>query len=199
MYSQYDEDDIVLAMIEGAALPCGNTVLEIGAWDPVTFSNSRALIERGWHAVLIEPSPGPLQNLVVAYADHGERVKVIAAAVGFEHGGLMKLNITDDAVSSADAETLEKWKDAGGYYGTLHVPQIGIPEILNQFGGFSVVSIDAEGTSVDLARAYLSTGARPLALIVEHDSRLVELLQEAQRAGYAAVHTNGTNVVLGLR
>lgn len=195
MYSQYGEDDVIAAILKRREVS-GGAVLDIGAWAPETFSNSRALIATGWAAVLIEPSPGPLQNLLRFYAGH-EGVQIIGAAVGFS-GGLVRMMFTDDAVSSASLEVQNTWKDAGGYYGEGWVSQITLDDILNQFGGFAVVSIDTEGSSVDVAKHLLALGQRPAALVVEHDNRLVELLGIAEAAGYRAEMTNGTNVVLGL-
>lgn len=39
-------------------------LLDIGAWHPTDKSNSRALIELGWQAVLIEPTPGNMINML---------------------------------------------------------------------------------------------------------------------------------------
>lgn len=55
-------------------------LLEIGAFDAFAMSNSRALIELGWSAVLFEPSPGPLRALVKEYGNN-PKVEVVAAAV----------------------------------------------------------------------------------------------------------------------
>ena len=55
-YSQAAEQPHILKAFEGR--PPGR-LLDIGAWNPFTFSHSRALIEMGWFGVLVEPSPGP--------------------------------------------------------------------------------------------------------------------------------------------
>lgn len=194
-YSQYGEDQIVAHLLQ--EMKCG-WLLEIGAWDPIEFSNSRLLIEAGWHAVLVEFSPGPLKRLAQEYNDCGH-VDIIAAAVAIGDGKLVKCALTDDAVSTSSAATEKIWSEAGGYYGRAYVPTIKIEDILAQFGGFQFVSIDAEGYSVDLAKTYLGTGQLPDAMIVEHDNRLGELLSIATARGYSAVHVNGTNVVLSRR
>ena len=54
MYSQNHEDDIVLNFFQNTE--SNKTVLEIGANDGKTFSNSLLLIENGWKAHLVEPS-----------------------------------------------------------------------------------------------------------------------------------------------
>jgi FkbM family methyltransferase len=192
IYSQYGEDEIVLKLL-GSRAP--GTLLDVGAWHPRTFSNSRALIEAGWKAVLIEPSPGPLRELVAEYGEN-PNVKVIGAALTVEDEHVFPLRISDDGLSSADSETLKKWATTGGYFGTMWTPALSLARFFNQFGGeFEFVSIDTEGTSIDLAKAYLA-GPEPLVMIVEHDNRIVELMQTAQQHGYSIAHANGTNVIL---
>jgi len=193
LHSQYNEDDIILPLLAHIS-DCN--LLDIGAWDPVTFSNSRALIKLGWSAVLIEPSPGPVKNLVREYGQQ-EHIRVIAAAVTVG-GGLVEMEMTDDAVSvqSIYLQRLQTWTAAGGFYGRLTVPSISVADLFAQFGGqFEFVSIDTEGTSVPIFIEMLRIGPRPRVVIVEHDNRIVELNQHAEEAHYRQVHINGTNAV----
>ncbi len=170
--------------------------MDIGAWDPKTFSNSRALIEAGWSALLIEPSPGPVKNLIREYADNPS-VRVLAGAVTVE-GHVIELAITDDAVSmpSSDKQRVEEWTSVGGFYGKLLVPSMSMEKLFWQFGGdFKMISIDTEGTSVPLFCEMLRLGVRPKCVVVEHDNRIVELNQYAAAAGYRQQYLNGTNAV----
>jgi FkbM family methyltransferase len=193
MYSQQHEDDLIGKLLDGVT----GKLLDIGAWNPVTFSNSRLLIKRGWKAVLVEPSPGPVRDLAREYY-RNENVQVVAAAVSLEATHLLSMDVTDDAVSTSDLQALTKWAEAGGYYGTILVPTVTISELQNQFGSFQFVSIDAEGTSVDLARAYIETGDRPKVMIVEHDNRLVELISFMQPE-YRLELSNDTNAIFKLK
>ncbi len=195
-YSQNGEDLIILNELSRRGIGTGSgKLLDIGAWDPVVLSNSRLLIELGWKAVLIEPSPGPLRNLIGKYKDLKD-VTVIGAAVGIEPG-LVRMQITDDAVSTSDAGVQQTWKDAGGYIGSAYIPVITIQQIFDQFGGpFDFVNIDTEGSSVALAIEYLKTEAYPRVMCVEHDGRVIELMEYAQTRHYAAIHTTRENVIL---
>lgn len=51
MYSQNDEEAIIMRYFANRT----GRLLDIGAADGMTNSNSLALIERGWRAVLVEP------------------------------------------------------------------------------------------------------------------------------------------------
>jgi len=190
MFSQYGEDDLFLPL-----LPIVGRFLEIGAWHPTDKSNSRALFERGWSGILIEPSPGPLLNLLSEYHDE-PRIQIIAAAVTVE-GGLVELQVTDDAVSTSDRKQYDAWKSVTKFRGALTVPALSVADLFARFGGaFDFISIDTEGGSVDLFAEMLRAGPRPRVVVVEHDSRLVELAQYAEQANYRQIHLNGTNVVL---
>jgi len=193
MYSQNDEEKYILEACKSSTV---RRVLDIGAWDPKDKSNSRALIELGWSAILIEPSPGPVRNLVVEYADT-PTVTVVCGAVGFERG-MAQILITDDAVSSTQNQTVETWKERGGYIGRMLIPTITIGDILTRWGSFDMVSIDTEGTSVDLLHVLLATEMFPRCICVEHDGRAVEAQMAAQKRGYKQVYASAENLVFSL-
>ena len=194
-YSQNGEDLVVAAQFPP---DYKGTLLEIGAWEPINLSNSRLLIERGWSAVLVEFSPIPVSKLVREYAKC-ERVKIIAAAItpGPEH--VTRYQITDDALSTNDAEQLRIWKTAGGYYGPLWVPTLSVDALLSQFFGDTVIdfaSIDTEGSSPDIAIALMSTDHRPKVLCVEHNGATVRIMETAQKYQYKMIHMNQENMIL---
>lgn len=190
-HSQYGEDETFVSL-----LPATGRLLEIGAYHPTTFSNSRALIEKGWQAVLIEPSPYAMQSLLEEYGHAEPLVTLIQAAVTVEAVALVPLAVTRDAVSTSSDTVYEAWREQAAYVGNINCASITIPEITNQFGGFDFVSIDAEGYSVEIAIAYIQTyKQRPQVLICEHDGRIVELSQVMHACGYKTVLTNGTNLV----
>jgi hypothetical protein len=67
-YSQHkgEEEAILQLFHDGKDAQQAGKALDIGAWSPTTFSNTRALYERGWELVLVEPSPGPFLLLMRA-------------------------------------------------------------------------------------------------------------------------------------
>lgn len=218
-FSQCGEQEYILANT-----PETGRFLDIGSWHPTIFSNVRALFERGWSGLMIEPAPGPFINILRACSQCGDvpselygerkakacekcggirygddpRLTLICGAVGFERG-LVSIHATDDALSTSDDANFNKWKAIGGFYGSFLAPVITLEDLFNQFGGdFQFVNIDVEGASVDLFKRLLQLGPRPNCIVVEHDSRVVECADAAQAAGYRQVHLNGTNVVYAL-
>lgn len=217
MYSQYEEEKYVIDAFAGKA---GGRFLDIGAHHPTDKSNTRALIELGWSGILIEPSPGPFINLMRACVEcggvkeemYGERKALACGGCGGQtlYGyserltlmqacvatvpGLVRLELSDDALSSSG--DTQPWKSAGAsFYGYAMVPAITPASLANQFGGFDMISIDTEGTSVDLLLHMLTLGWGPRCFVVEHDNRMSEIMSAATSL-YNVVYGNGTNLVL---
>ncbi len=170
------------------------SLLDIGAWHPTELSNSRALIELGFSATLIEPSPEPFISLVKEYGEH-PNVLLICAAVTLEPG-LVKLHATADAVSTTSDAEREKWRHSGGFYGSFLTWGLTLEEISNRFGGFSFINYDAEGISADLFLHALELGWETTCVCVETDGRAEEIITKATPRGYHVVYGNGTNLVL---
>ncbi len=204
MYSQNSEDDI----IAGCFPPDhkGN-LLEVGAWFPTEFSNSRLLIEKGWDATLVEFSPLAVDRLI-RFHEGNDKVRVIQAAITPNERHVERFRITEDALSEPEAEgqTSTRWKDmrpgySGGFYGHLWVPTLSLQTLLSQFFGdkrIDFASIDTEGSSAELAIAMMnsSLGWRPKVLCCEHDNRDVEIWQVAKTYGYKMVDKNQENLIL---
>lgn len=192
-YSQCGEQAAILAAFNGATETIGRA-LDIGAWNAKTFSNTRALYELGWSLTMIEPSPAPMLGLLEEYGE-SERVTLVQACMGIEPG-LVDLHVSDDAVSTSDGATFEKWKAHAKFMGRMMVPVLTWEDISNRFGGFDMVSIDAEGQSSDLFLRMLHLGIFPHCVVVEHDERTTELLSAATPHHYKATFVNQTNLVL---
>lgn len=191
-YSQYNEEGFILANT-----PDAGRFLDVGAWNAKQFSNTRALYEKGWSGVMIEPSPEPFLGLLKEYGKE-PRIDLLCAAMGFEREGIVILHATADAVSTTDEAVHALWKDAGGYYGKFWTPIVTWNKIMTQFGRFEFVNLDAEGISVDLLHALLATEMMPACICVEHDGRTNEAIEAATGRGYKVVYGNGTNLVLAL-
>ena len=192
-FSQYEEDLAIAECFKGRDKP--GRFLDIGAWDPKTFSNTRALYELGWSGVMIEPSPTPMLSLLKEYGKE-PRITLVQAAVAPTET-IVAFEMSDDSVSTSDPASYAKWKDQTHFHGTVMVRTITWDQICLWYGGFDFVNIDAEGTSVDLFHEMLKAGARPQCCCVEHDGRLAELAAAAtsQGIGYKMVYSNGTNAL----
>ena len=190
MYSQNDEERYILEAVKDSSR---KHLLDIGAWDPKDKSNSRALIEQGWRAVLIEPSPGPLKSLLAEYG-YNPAVQIVAAAVAMEQL-LADFEMSDDAISSDQAKHVALWRQHTKYLGRMKVWTMTPNQIFDIFGAFDFISIDAEGSSVDILKAVLKSEMYPACICVEHDDRIVEACQAAAERGYKMTYASGENLV----
>lgn len=233
-YSQYAEQAAILEAFGWS--PDGSTYddskrtitprfLDIGCWDPITFSNTRALVELGWSGVMIEPAPGPFLELLRCCTKCGlgvdDRVHEVygqrkqrecdkcgGLRYGFDprftliHGavattpGLVELWVTDDALSTNDVASKKKWDELGGFYGKIYSPAITLEQIGNQFGGFDFVNFDVEGQSAELFLQMLTLGWQPRVVCVETDGRDSEIIAKATPLHYRVHMGNGQNLVL---
>ena len=192
-YSQHDEERYILEVLRGLA-PETAHFLDIGAWHPTCLSNTRALVERGWSGMMIEPSPQPFLNLLDAYGASG-KITLLLGAIGLE-SCIAPMWITDDAVSTLIETEYEVWRKHANFRGQILVPVITLDQLFHQYGGdWQFINIDAEGISPALFKRLLKIGVRPRCICVEHNQQIVELAGHAQCAGYRQVYLNGTNVV----
>ena len=192
-YSQGDEERWILKHT-----PQEGRFLDIGAWQAKQFSNTRALYERGWSGVMVEPSPMPMHGLLQEYGND-PRIVLIQAAVGLDNN-FVRLAVTQDAVSTTEPRWERRWKEEGGFYGSMYVLTITLNDVFLKFGGgFDFVNIDTEGTSVECLKAMLAIGVHPQCICFEHDRRFAESFAHFDAIGYKLVHENDTNRVVALR
>lgn len=83
-YSQFGEDG-VLQLIFSVIRPSNEWCFECGAADGLFFSNTRRLIEHGWHGVLVEADPRAFARLRVNNQGFGDRVQLFNCRVDSGH------------------------------------------------------------------------------------------------------------------
>jgi FkbM family methyltransferase len=142
---------------------------------------------------MIEPSPEPFLGLLREYGNE-DRIQLVCGAVGLDRS-ITRFHATADALTTSDEGNFDRWRSAGGFYGSFYAPRITIPEIVSRFGDFDFVSIDAEGSSVDLLHALLATEMRPACICVEYDARSEECMESAAGRGYQLLYTSAENAV----
>src|ERR1700675_5033925 len=78
IHSQFGEDGVierVFAVVGETTRTC----CEFGAWDGIHFSNTRALVERGWRGVFVEADPERFEELRDLYPTGCGHVTIQAA------------------------------------------------------------------------------------------------------------------------
>jgi FkbM family methyltransferase len=84
-YSQHGEQALILEYFAGAE---PGAFLDLGAYDGLTHSNTRALSDRGWRGVCVEACPATFTRLVENHRGN-DKIQCVNAAV-LDYNGLAK-------------------------------------------------------------------------------------------------------------
>lgn len=158
-YGQNKEDEIINDLIVSKyGSDFKGTILDLGANDGITLSNSRYFIENGWKGVLIEAGKSPYQKLMTTVLPN---TIAINCAVGNQDGFLTfyesnNLLNSDDIglVSSLVADETQRWRKAGIGFTEYQVECFTWESFRNKFHlnsqNFDIISIDIEGMDYDV-------------------------------------------------
>lgn len=179
-------------------------LLDIGANDGVTFSNSHALINAGWDAVLVEPSPKAFDKLQGQYLTH-EGVQCLELAIGAENGRLILkesgslLNTGDVAlVSSFLPEEQARWQSLNMPFEDVEVEMVNVATLLqrSKIKQFDFVSVDIEGLEPVVVPQFDFNALGAKMVCIEFNGKNKELFNRHMMAQkYKLVHTNAENLI----
>lgn len=196
---QNGEDRIVAEWLAAHRPGLVGCVLDLGAHDGRTFSNTGKLLDAGWGGTLVECSPKPLGALLDRYGER-ENIRVVGACVEVTepHVGLTMLSDSNgDCVSTTTERNRRVWGQFVKFR-RLFVPVLSIDRLIYACPGpYHVLSIDLEGQSVDVFRALRIAQWTELAVcVVEFDDKRDAALEHAANAGFRLHAENGENVIL---
>jgi len=194
MYSQSEEEKYILEFFKDK--PAGR-LLEIGAYHPTVFSNSRALLELGWNGILIEPSPKCFGALEEFYKD-SSTVDIVNVAIG-SYDGKLKFHDSGGANATAIEEHYTKWKSVQLDYEDVEVDCVTWDTFYRNFPGiYNFVSIDAEGMDYLILRQMNLTEMRTDLVCVEYTYYKQEIFDFLNNSGLTKLlHYNGENIIMG--
>lgn len=195
MYSQNQEEQHILEYFKDQ--PTGKFI-DIGAYDVFRFSNTRALYEKGWEGILVEPAPTNYRAIADHYKDE-PRIKVLNDAIGVGTCLIDFYESDGDAVGTTDKAHMEKWAAAGVKYTKIEIGQADVEDFLTMFGeGTDFLSIDTESTNMELFRHIPSWVFEQIKLFcIEHDGLWEEIETTLTPFGFTKLHLNAENIILG--
>jgi FkbM family methyltransferase len=177
-YSQNKED---IAVLNYFGKDFKGILLDIGANDGITLSNSRLLIENGWDAHLIEPATIPFSKLKELYND-SQNVFVFNIAIGNENKDVdfwesgKHLSEKDSGLLSTASESeTKRWKKEVFEKKTVSMftfqtfMQMSLL-LFKKSTSFDFISIDAEGLDLDILKQINLTDLNVKCLCIEHNS-----------------------------
>ena len=207
MYSQNNEEKIILDYFWGCN-PKDMNLLDIGANDGQTFSNSLALIQAGWNGILLEPSPKAFQKLQALHADNYKVQCMnygIALASGevhfYESGGYD--GGEDVALYSSSSENeIKRWN------GKVQFEQISVTmKTWEQFlaenkpTAIDFITIDIEGHDLDVLMQIDLTALKCKIVVAEWnsvDSIGQGMVNYCNQHGLREINRNAENIIFAL-
>lgn len=196
-YSQNNEEEIILKYFEGQKL---GTYLDIGAYDPEVFSNTRALYELGWRGVLVEPAEMNY-NVLKEYFKEDKATQIIQTCVGSYDGEITFYDSGGDAIGTTKKEEIQKWIEGGGSTFTEVVSPICTVQTLLEkaiYKKFDFVNVDTEGNVWEIFSQINLNELGCSLVCVEHNSKDFEKYNGyCVRQGFRLLHKNGENLIFG--
>jgi len=191
--SQIEQERWVFAMCNGRR---DGHFAEIGAFDGVLHSNSYFLeSEHGWKGVCVEPNPGLFTRL-----RESRSALCLERAVYRETGQILSFIPSQEIGTLAEFAGNDRYADdrarAAATHGLIQVETISFAEIaaMGDFGetGFDYVSLDTEGSELEILRTIDLDRHRIALFTIEHN--FVEPRREEMRILLAAAGYDRLNV-----
>ena len=181
-YSQIGQDKWVLERVFPDVTD--GFFLDVGSADGTLLSNSKALEERGWRGICIDPFPKNMED---------RRCRMLKEVVFSETGKTVQFQASGDVGGVKD--TLGKWKGEALGAATVEFTTVTLRDILEttrapQFIHF--ISLDIEGAELEALKGFPFDKHRIGALAVEHNDEEpkrseIERLMKAH--GYRRIHS----------
>lgn len=196
-YTQNDEERVILDYFKGAV----GAFCSLGENDGVTFSNVRALAERGWTGVMIEPDPEAFSRLEKLYLEYRGLYTYNYAISDYngkkilqKSSSLLK-NGDTGLVSTFNVSEMERFKSIVSYTPIeVQVYTWGTARNRWQIRDFDMISMDIEGSElqvlpdIDLSKTKL--------LCIEHNGKQ-DLKKEYEKylEGFKLIYTSPENLI----
>jgi FkbM family methyltransferase len=204
-YGQNKEDEVINnLMISKYGSDFKGSILDLGANDGVTLSNSRYFIENGWYGILVEAGNLPYEKLLKTILPN---TTAINCAIGNQDGYLTfyeSKNLLDSndvgLVSSLVSQETQRWREAGVGYTEYKVECHTWNTFKNTFHlesrNFDIISIDIEGMDYDVLSQMNLTELDCKVLCVEFNGKdMQKYVNYAGNHGMTLVHQNPENLI----
>lgn len=194
-YGQNSEDIAIQSYFDSIQQYSGR-VLDIGAFDGITFSNSRALIEQGWRGVLVEADFGNAENCRKNNIGH-DTLTLCAAVDPHDTGIKTFYSSNGDMVGTTEENHRNKWaKDVK--FNECLVMSVSVLTLFHQFNDtFDFINIDVEGVSSEIAKVMIPMYKNCKVICIEHDNEADYLRSLCRQYGYTKeLLFNGENLIM---
>lgn len=206
-HSQNNEEEIIAGYFENFT----GILLDVGANDGKTLSNSYALIKKGWRAALVEPSCSVAYKLWNLYSNN-RKVEIYEMAIAektgrdilWDSGEL--LGRGDKAlVSTLVPEETKRWASLKMPFKEIEVSTVTFDDFMkiSKYKQFQFISIDAEGMDVAILKQMNLNKLDCQCLCIEHNGKaqvVNEILAHCRLFGLKhQIGYNQENIILARR
>jgi FkbM family methyltransferase len=175
----------------------GGFYIDVGAWDPVVDSVSKAFYEHGWRGIDVEPLP----EYAEALRQDRPGNTVIQALVSPVAEKRQFFHIPETGLSTSLQDYAERHRQKGWNIEEIEVESVTLAELFRQANGREIhwLKIDAEGMEKDVLESWGQHGARPWVVVVEATQPNSQVLSVADweymlfERGYSFVYFDGLN------
>lgn len=192
MYSQQEEEKVILEFFNGYV----GRLLDIGAYHPTIFSNSRRLIELGWEAVLVEASPQCYDGLVKFYKENPAKVQICGKAISTVDGKI-KFYDSGGAVATASPIHYNIWKDVQKDFQEITIDSVSWETLYKEFPGiYEFINIDVEGLDWMVLKQINLNETETSLVCIEPSYNKNEIFEYLSDYGFELLHENTNNIIM---
>lgn len=189
-HSQYGEDLVLKDLLSS-----NGYFLEIGAYDPFDFSNTRFLVERNWSGCYIDGSPSSVDKFIKQYQDN-EKITIVNSLIGNKNALVELYDSLGDAVSSTDVDFMNKWKSGGHPFRKIYTNMITIDTLKPILPPtIDFINVDVEGQSALLSTMIDYNSFNCKVVCIEHDNQINMLNSYFIPQGFKIYYQNNCNVI----
>lgn len=185
-------------------------LVEVGAFDAITYSNSSGLLEKGWSGILIEPVPEFAEKCRKRYFNN-TKVRIVEKAISNKIG-MQRLDsagplstLSSELIS--EYRTLE-WSRPSTTNDWFEVETITLDETLKIEGvspNFELLIVDVEGFESEVFEGFTLEHWKPKMIVVElsdfhpnlesHKRGHFHLGENLLSAGYKIIYKDAINTI----
>jgi FkbM family methyltransferase len=188
MFSQYGEEKVLYNFFGSKK---NGLVVDIGACDGITLSNSRHLIQNlSWRGILVEPHPVFFESLQTLYNDN--KLVELYNVGCFDENTQVDFYIFADGIDSCGSTISLNFKHRMiDLYGDkfqefpIKIQTITLRELLLNRGKVDFLSIDCEGVDMQVLKSNNWLTNRPSLICVEHSMDKKELYEFMNEIKYS--------------
>lgn len=192
-YSQNNEQEVILNYFNGFK----GTFLDLGAYDGIELSNTRALMELGWAGMCFEPHPEIYKRLKQNCAEF-PFVLTYEFAVGISNG-TFKLNANDTYYSTLIDSEKDRWKNQYKFT-EVECSVVDFKTLLraSPFPKFDFISIDCEGLDLEILRQINLDDVKCNMVCVETNGKAEtpKFIHHCEGFGMSLIHQNAENIIM---